>query len=428
MPVTKRLLLLPILILLGMVLSSQTLTAAEPPNVVMIISDDQMWTDFGFMGHETIETPNLDQLARDSAVFKRGYVPSSLCRPSLMTMITGLYPHQHMISGNDPPGKTDRNLMLKHVRDAKTLPKLLKEKGYVSFQTGKWWEGNYSEGGFDAGMTHGDVKRGGRHGDEGLDIGRKGMEPIEQFLTQQDVKGEKKKPFFIWYAPFLPHTPHNPPERLLKKYQAPDRPEPIAKYYAMCEWFDETCGELLKIIDEHGETDNTLVLFVTDNGWIQMPNGRGYAPKSKRSPYDGGTRTPIMVMWPGHVKPGEHDDLVNSIDLAPTVLAAAGVKAPEDLPGINLLDVAAGKPNDRDTIFGEIFEHDVADIDDPAKSLMYRWVIQENWKLILPNEGYGKVQLYDLSKDPHETENLAAAKPDMVDMLTKKINAWWDGK
>jgi len=86
--------------------------AAKPPNVVMIISDDQAWTDYGFMGHKLIETPNLDRLARESALFKRGYVPSSLCRPSLMTLATGLYPHQHKIVGNDPPKGTDRGKML----------------------------------------------------------------------------------------------------------------------------------------------------------------------------------------------------------------------------------------------------------------------------------------------------------------------------
>ena len=148
---------------------------AKPPNVVMIVSDDQAWTDFGFMGHETIRTPHLDRLASQSAVFPRGYVPHSLCRPSLATMITGLYPHQHGITGNDPPKGTDRGEMLRHIRRLPTLPKLLGDRGYVSFQSGKWWEGSPELGGFTAGMTHGDPSRKGRHGDVGLSIGREGM-------------------------------------------------------------------------------------------------------------------------------------------------------------------------------------------------------------------------------------------------------------
>src|SRR5579862_6159838 len=141
--------------------------AAALPNIVLIVADDQAWTDFGFMGHPVIRTPHLDRLAARSVVFRRGYVPSSLCRPSLATLIAGLYPHQHGITGNDPPRGTDRTLMLKRIRAVPTLPSLLARRGYRSFQSGKWWEGNFTEGGFSAGMTHGDPRHGGRHGDEG---------------------------------------------------------------------------------------------------------------------------------------------------------------------------------------------------------------------------------------------------------------------
>ena len=232
----------------------------------MIIGDDQAWGDFGFMGHPVIETPNLDQLAAESALFRRGYVPSSLCRPSLATLISGLYPHQHKIAGNDPAPGTDRGEMLRHIRRIPALPRLLAPKGYVSHQSGKWWEGNFREGGFTAGMTHGDPRRKGRHGDEGLKIGREGLQPVFDFID-----GADGKPFLIWYAPFLPHTPHTPPKRLLDKYQSADRPSELARYYAMCEWFDETCGELLDGLQSRALKDNTLVVFVTDNArWLAV--------------------------------------------------------------------------------------------------------------------------------------------------------------
>ena len=147
----------------GSFLLVTAIVQAAPPNVVIILGDDQAWTDYGFMGHPEIKTPHLDRLASQSACFAQGYVPSSLCRPSLATLITGLYPHQHKIVGNDPPKGTDRAEMLKHIRRVPTLPKWLSEKGYVSFQSGKWWEGTPAEGGFTAGMTHGDPKRNGRH-------------------------------------------------------------------------------------------------------------------------------------------------------------------------------------------------------------------------------------------------------------------------
>src|SRR5262245_17672677 len=122
------------------------------------------------MGHDVIRTPRLDKLAAESAVFPNGYVPTSLCRASLASIITGLYAHPHRICCNDPPEGIDRAKMLPFMRDAPALPRLLSAAGYRSLQTGKWWEGHYTNGGFTEGMT-----TRGRHGEEGLAIGRKTM-------------------------------------------------------------------------------------------------------------------------------------------------------------------------------------------------------------------------------------------------------------
>jgi uncharacterized sulfatase len=433
-----------------------TTNATERPNIVMIISDDQAWTDYGFMGHEVIETPHLDRLAAESVVFERGYVPTGLCRPSLMTLATGLYAHQHRTTGNDPsPAVTDpkspaydeqRAKLISHVDQHPTVPKILGELGYVSHQSGKWWEGSYQRGGFTAGMTRGFPERGGRHGDDGLNIGREGMTPVFEFVDQAV---SKDKPFFLWYAPFLPHTPHNPPERILKKYQRDDRPIELAKYYAMCEWFDETCGQLVDYLDEKKVRDNTLIVYVCDNGWIQrtadtaVPAGwrQAFAPKSKQSPNDGGVRTPIMFSWRGTIKPTRRTNLVSSIDIVPTMLSAAGAKVPDNLPGLDLMPALRdGKTIDRDTLFGESFAHDIADVDDPEASLVYRWCIEGRWKLLLTYDGvtgrYGNVQrqgdlgpqLFDLLADPFETKNLAGAHADVVQRLAKKIDGWWPVK
>ena len=395
---------------------AQESASARPPNVVMIISDDQAWTDFGFMGHEEIRTPHLDALAARSLVFERGYVPSSLCRPSLATMITGLYPHEHGITGNDPPRGEAREQMLRHIEAATTLPKLLAPLGYKSLQTGKWWEGNCRCGGFTDGMTHGERARGGRHGDEGLKIGRKTMQPIYDFVEQCG-----DEPFFLWYAPFLPHTPHNPPERLLAKYRKQGKSLHIAKYHAMCEWFDETCGELLAHLRERGLEDDTLVVFVTDNGWIQRPNARGYAKRSKRSPYEGGVRTPIMLSWPGRITAAKSAAYASSVDLAPTILRACGDDVPGAMTGRDLLDPAAARAE----VFGETFSHDVADLAVPTKGLQYRWLVRDGWKLIAPRRPEARAELYHLTADPHEREDLAAAHPDRVAALQRVVDAWW---
>jgi uncharacterized sulfatase len=396
----------------------------KPPNVVMIVADDQGWMDFGFMDSKVVKTPHLDKLAAESATFPNGYVPTSLCRASLATLLTGLYGHQHKICCNDPPDGVDRSAMHPFIKQAPTVPRLLKDVGYRSFQTGKYWEGHYENAGFTSGMT---TK--GRHGDEGLVIGRQTMKPIYDFIEEKS-----DKPFFIWYAPMMPHEPHNPPERILKKYAVDGRNIKLAKYYAMCEWTDETVGDLLAYLDKKGLKENTLVVFVVDNGWIQetgeVRTTRGsFAPKSKLSPYDGGVRTPLILRWPGHTKAGRYQDLVSTVDLAPTILTACGAKVPKELPGLDLMGVAAGKgPLKRDAVFGDIYLHTAVDINKPALNLTHRWVRQGDWKLIVTEDKKTAPELYNLAKDPFEEKNLAAANEDKVKELKKRLDEWWKGR
>lgn len=429
----------------------------QRPNIVFIISDDHAWTDYGFMGHPQIETPNLDRLAAQSVLFPRGYVPTALCRPALASLATGLYAHQHKISGNDPApspamqsrpgqratsGETEtypdlREKLIAQYDRQPSLPKLLRERGYLTHQSGKWWEGSHQRGGFTHGMTRGFPEPGGRHGDDGLQIGRQGMAPVFEFI---DHALAEKQPFFLWYAPFLPHDPHTPPDRLFQKYKAKGiQSDYVARYYAMVEWFDETCGELLGYLEAKGITQNTLVVYIGDNGWIQQPDGPGFAPRSKQSANEGGVRQPTMFRWPGVLQPGNRgEQLCSSVDIVPTALAAAGVEIPKALPGYNLLPILkSGEPTPRHEVFGETFAHDVANIDQPEDSLLYRWVIEGKWKLLLTYDGTlgrhasshprteKRPQLFDLLADSHENHNLAAKHPEMVAGLAAKLQAWW---
>lgn len=410
-------------------------SAADKPNVVMIVSDDHAWTDYGFMGHKQVVTPNLDKLAAQSLTFTNGYVPSSLCCPSLASVITGRYPHQHKITSNDPPipagtkpkgfqntegFKKGRDQMNAFMDAQPTLPRLLVQNGYLALQTGKWWQGDFKHGGFTHGMT-----KGGRHGDEGLDIGRKTMQPIYDFIGEAK---QAQKPFFVWYAPMMPHDPHTPPQALLEKHLKTQPNEHIAKYYAMIEWFDQTCGELMNHLEQQGVADNTIVLYMADNGWIQDPTKSKYAPKSKQSPYDGGLRTPIMVRYPAKLKPKMIDTPVISLDLLPTVLKLTGIDAPAGLPGIDLVDEAAVKA--RTALFGEIFTHNSQDLNNPAASLRFRWVREGGMKLIVPTRLESDTtdagtELYDLKSDPKEEHNLASEKPEVVLKLGTQLDQWW---
>jgi uncharacterized sulfatase len=204
----------------------------------------------------------------------------------------------------------------------------------------------------------------------------------------------------------------------------------------MCEWFDETCGQLLDHLDQKGLRESTLVLFVIDNGWIQQTgevtkrNGL-FTPRSKNSPYDGGVRTPILIRWPGKVRPGRYEDLVSTIDIAPTCLAAAGLQPTSGMAGLSLIDAAAGRGKlERQAVFGEIFVHTALDLEKPALNLTHLWIRAERWKLIVPAAngkvaGESKPELYDLTADPHEEKDLAMKDPDRVRRLREMLEGWW---
>jgi arylsulfatase A-like enzyme len=420
-------------------------SAAQPPNIVLIVSDDQGWRDYGFMGHETIRTAHLDQLSRRSLVFERGYVPAPLCRPSLASLVTGLYPHQHGVYGNDVSPATglarDREdrPVVEGFYQHPNLIRTLVANGYLAFQSGKWWEGSWREAGFTHGMTHGDATRGGRHGDAGLAIGRAGMGPITQFI---DEAAARRKPFFVWYAPFLPHTPHDPPAEILETYRATDRPANVAAYYAMCDWFDQTCGQLLDHFAARSLERDTLVIYLSDNGWAPLDASadnpedwwNDYAPRSKGSPFETGIRTPIMISWPEHIAPGRVPDLASALDVFPTILHACGIQPPDRLPGINLLDDTARQS--RDAVFGASYSIHNMTPGDPVRTLQYRWCIERDWKLLLRHYGSDTtnyrsvhqwdtvpVRLYDLGRDSDEHTNLADDHPDVVQRLTRRIDA-----
>ena len=410
-------------------------SAADKPNVVMIISDDHAWTDYGFMGHEQIQTPNLDRLATQSLTFPRGYVPASLCCPSLASIVTGKYPHQHRVTSNDPPNTENlaprafqnskafadgREIYNGYMDAQKTLPRELVANGYLALQTGKWWQGDFTRGGFTHGMT-----KGGRHGDEGLEIGRKTMQPIYDFIG--DAR-KQEKPFFVWYAPLLPHDPHTPPQRLVDKYKDKTPSLHVAKYWAMVDFFDETIGDLLTHLDKEGLAKNTIVVYVTDNGWIQNPETPKYAPRSKQSQYDGGLRTPIMVRWPEKVAPSRNETVVSSLDIYPTLLTACGIAVPSGMPGIDLFDPAAVAARKR--VFGDCYTHNSKDLANPIASLRWRYIIEDDWKLIVPHPANepGAPELYQLKDDPFEKSDKAASEPERVQKMTALLDAWWSGK
>ncbi len=404
------------------------------PNVVLIISDDHGFTDYGFMDSKIANTPNLDRMASESLVYTRGYV-MPVCSPSLASLLTGRLPHAHGITGNDlsseaiqikrAKGKMDRSPLSQHLLDNPLiLPKRLSNAGYMTFQTGKLWNVTAEEVGFTKGMTN----KEGRHGGDGLAIGRDSMKPIYDFIEDAQAKD---KPFFVWYAPLLPHQPHNPPKELLKRYQNKNLSPDATKYFAMVDWFDQTCGELDNYLKQHDLATNTVVIYLADNGWDAEQGSR-----AKLSPYELGVRTPIFVRWPGKVNPLRDDETLASIvDIVPTILTACGLEVPEDLPGINLLDRDA--MTDRKSVFVEGYTHDIAALGKPEQSLVTQVIVTGWSKLLLPGKNRpdkaytsapDEVELFDLKSDPFEKNNLAKQRPEEVARLKELQKAQWDAE
>jgi uncharacterized sulfatase len=185
-----------------------------------------------------------------------------------------------------------------------------------------------------------------------------------------------------------------------------------------------------------------VVIYVTDNGWIQSPQSGRYAPLSKQTPYEMGIRTPLMVRWPGKVSPQmDRETLVSSIDIAPTILKVAGVAVPEAMTGLDLRDTDALR--ERNVVFGYDGNHNMRGVDDRTGNMETRYVVQGDWKLLLhhpenyrnstyggkfqghPDNPDGRPELYQITKDPFEKNNLASEKPEKVRELTRILNEWW---
>ncbi len=436
--------------------------SSDRPNIVLILADDQSYRDFGFMGNDLVHTPNIDRLAAMSTRFPRGYVSMSVCRPSLATILTGLYPHQHGVHFNHPPpGLSAMRKMSAQdyhrtrattdylIQDVPTLPRILASHGYACLQTGKHWEGDYKTAGFTDGMTRG--KPTGRlspvtgtrqqtngqvvahgNGDAGLVIGRETMKPIENFVRNN----AGRKPLFIWYAPFLPHTPFDAEQRFGQLYQDKPIPTHLLPYYAEIARFDETVGQLLDLLDKHHLREKTLIVLAADNGFRprREPTFDRHDQRSKLSEFEDGLRTPILICLPGVTRPADHRQPVHTVDLAVTVLSAVGLsgEVTADMKGIDLMPVCRGDEKQKQRhVCGAIYPNDAQSLESPSQHVRGRWIRSENYKLIVPGPEKNPLQesLFDLEEDPEEKTNLIG-KPEhagRIEQLKVLLDRWWDG-
>jgi uncharacterized sulfatase len=197
------------------------------------------------------------------------------------------------------------------VKHMDTLPRMLKKIGYASFEGGKYWEGTFDMAGFTEGMA--DKISNEPLKNVGTELGRQTMKPLYSFIDKY-----AKEPFFIWFAPMLPHVPFDPEEKYLKLYEGKGLSKMATKYYANCTKFDDRVGELVSYLEKKGLREKTLLIYISDNGWEQDPN-TDYkdveffigGSKGKNSMHELGFRSPFIFNWPGRVKAGQViDDFV----------------------------------------------------------------------------------------------------------------------
>jgi uncharacterized sulfatase len=391
-----------------------------------LIGDDHGYPYYGFTGNEIVRTPNLDGLARGGTVFPFTHTTGSICAPSLNSLLTGLYPiqWQRRMSGLRALGfrGVRRRNAIGYVP---TLPRILGEAGYASFQAGKYWEGSHTLAGFTEGTVTSPeaAQRGGDHA-----FGRKGIQSMLDFIDRNAAR-----PFFLWFAPMLPHAPFDPPDEYRKLYRGNNLSPSAEAYYANCSWFDDLVGQLLHHLETRGLRERTLVVYLSDNGWDQPPFA-GPGTKGKATMHELGFRTPLVFHWPGHVPAGAKiDRLVSTVDLLPTLCDYAGARTPAGLPGIDLRPAIEGRAApERDALFGMMAWRGESGEGAPLSNAPGRgaklWAYyfrDRDWHYIWYAAGDdGKDELYDKRRDPGEDHDVSGEQADKTGELRRRIRDW----
>ena len=422
-----------LLLSLAFVLSTNS-KAASRPHIIHILVDDMGWNDVSYHG-SAIKTPHIDQLAKDGAELDQFYVQPT-CTPTRAAMMTGRYPlryglHRFVLR----PWHTS-SLPLNET----TVATQLRQFGYTTAVCGKWHLGMYTmdQTPLGRGFDHQYGHLGG-HLDffkhtyyKGLDWHRN-VKPLHEngyatkLIADEAIrlieKHQTKRPLYL-YLPFnAPHLPLQAPKEWLDKYshlQPPSR----AKYAAMVGCLDHHIGRIVKALEASDSFKNTMIIFSSDNGGgATVTHGADNSPLkgTKGQLYEGGIRVPASITWKGVIKAGQKIQApLHAVDLFPTMIAAAGRKAPPTLhlDGINLLPLLQGKKN-------PIAEREII-----HNAMGKRAAIRAgDWKL-LQNADHGKpttpnsYELYNIRKDPSEQRNLAAQHPQIVEKLKKRIQFW----
>ncbi|MEL7500714.1 MAG: sulfatase-like hydrolase/transferase [Planctomycetota bacterium] len=423
-----------LLLLLANVASGQA-TAERPPNIVFLFADDLGYGDLGCYGHPYAQTPSIDQLAKEGTRFDQFYVTGVTCNPSRTGVMTGLFPARFQKYSAD--FGFDSQV---------TITELLKKRGYQTGHFGKWHIGPDDSNG-----TYGidTIKTIGKSRDK-----LSGRDDALYSAAIDFIKDNKDKPFYVNVWGHATHYPVNTPAKLAARFEhvgvdrkdfAPtmqhkfdeclkiggDLDESMRQYLGDVYQIDLNVGRLLKAIDELGIRENTIVVFSSDHGPAPVMLGKkgarefsknmlGYAGQfrgGKHDQYEGGTRVPFIIRWPGRVKAGRVDssNVCSFVDWLPTICSIAGIEElPQPIDGEDVSDIWFGADRERSK---PLFWKTSATGSTPAMRT-------GKWKLHLPRRQRGEPELYDVSTDPSESQNVADKHPEVVARLSKTLRAW----
>jgi arylsulfatase A-like enzyme len=402
----------------------------RPPNIVLIFADDLGYADTGIYGSADIPTPNIDAIGKEGVKFTNAYVTAASCSPSRAGLMTGRYQQRFGFEFNTSGGATTHREHRGLDPSAITITDVLKKAGYVTGMFGKWHLGTQPQfhpqtRGFDEfyGFLAGahsflPVKR----PEKVFSTVMRGNEPLKEseYLTDaiaretvKFISDHSDRPFFA-YVPF--NAVHTPIEAT-KKYQdrfADVKDEKRRDYYAMTSALDDAVGAIVDALEKNHLTDKTLVIFMNDNGGPLYTGVQrnGQLRLGKLFLFEGGIRVPMLMKWPGAVDSGQvFDGTTSSLDIFPTICAAAGIDLPKEIPldGVDLTPFLTGKAgaSPHQTLFWS---------SGPNKAVRH-----QHWKLIKSGDSKW---LFDLSADLGETKNIKADHPEKLGQLEALLNAW----
>ncbi len=427
-------------------LEAEPRTRTEPPNIVLILVDDLGWTDLGCFGSDLYETPNIDQLANEGVRFVDAYSACTVCSPTRAALLTGKTPAQLRVTDwihghKRPRAKLLPPIWTEYLPDPEvTIAEALGSAGYTTASMGKWHLGDEPDQwptahGFDiniAGYGRGSPPSYfSPYRNPNLEDGPDGEHlPLRLAAeARRFIESSEDSPFFLYLPFYSVHTPLQGRDELIDYYQKKLRPglrHTNPTYAAMVHALDEAVGIVLNAINEAGVSDNTLVIFTSDNGGLELREITENAPlrAGKGSAYEGGVRVPLIVRWPGVTPDGSlSDEPVISYDIYPTLLEIAGI---------------TGDPAHNETVEGQsirsLLQDPTATLDRPALywhyphyhpggASPYSAIRAGHWRLIEFFEDQ-RIELYNLDDDPSETKNLAGSNPAKASELHQLLQDW----